>query len=271
MYPVTQQRFTLVDRSRPTPPNGSYPGAPSRTLVTVVSLPVGAPGPLPLVVFSTGIGGTATNYEGLYRHWVEAGYAVAAPEFPLSRADAPGGTTAADIGSQPGDVRFVLRRLLAMSGRRRGPLAGQLDPNRVALVGKSLGAITTLSAAYQVKDHERRERAVISLTGAAPTAGFFTGIRVPLLLVHGDADRTVAYSQSVAIYRNAEPPKYLVTLFGQDHGGAFDGEDVPAGRVVVRVTLDFLDAYVRQDRLALGRLTRHGTVPRVAALQSTPG
>jgi predicted dienelactone hydrolase len=270
VYPVAQQTFTLVDRSRPTPANGTYPGAPSRTLVTVVSLPVGATGPLPLVVFSTGIGGTATNYQGLYRHWVEAGYAVAAPNFPLSRAGAPGGTTANDIGSQPGDVRFVLRRLLAMSGSRRGPLAGRLDPGRVALVGKSLGAITTLTAAYRVQDHERRERAVISLTGAAPATGFFTGIDVPLLLVHGDADRTVPYGQSAAIYQHAEPPKYLVTLFGQDHGGAFNGEDIPAGRVVVRVTLDFLDAYVREDPNAPGRLVRHGTVPRIAALQATP-
>jgi dienelactone hydrolase len=270
-YQVAPVSFTFVDSSRPTPRNGSYAGAPNRTLVTLVSLPVGAPEPAPLVVFSTGIGGTATNYAGLYRHWVEAGYAVAAPVFPLSNANAPGGSTIADFNAQPGDVRFVLTELLRQSAASTGRLAGKLDPNRVALVGKSLGALTTLRAAFLVADHDTREKAVISLTGGGSgSSTFFTGIKVPLLLVHGDADRTVPYASSVRAFETAERPKYLVTLFGQDHGGAFNGENTAAGGVVVAVTLDFLDAYVRNEPDALARLTRDATVARVAKIQSAP-
>jgi dienelactone hydrolase len=271
-YAVTQFTLTFVDTSRPTPRNGTYAGAPSRTLPTVITLPVGAPAPLPLVVFSTGIDGTGTNYEGLYRHWVQAGYAVAAPEFPLSKADAPGGSTIADFDNQPGDVRFVLDQLLDLSAAKTGKLAGKLDPNRIALAGKSLGAYTTLRTAFLVKDHESRENAVISLTGGggAGTGAdkMFTGVTEPLLLVHGNNDHTVPYAGSVSAFAAAEPPKFFVTLFGQDHNGAFDGEQNAAARVVVAVTLDFLDAYVRDVPGALDRLKRDATVAKVSSFQS---
>jgi len=267
-YAVSQFTITYVDATRPTPKNGAYAGAPTRTLPTVVSLPVGAPLPLPLVVFSTGIDGTGTNYEGLYRHWVAAGYAVAAPVFPLSNAHAPGGSTIADFGSQPGDVRFVLTKLLLASAAKTGRLAGKLDPARVALAGKSLGALTTLRAAYLVADHEQRERAVISLTGGGEGTGFFTGIKVPLLLEHGDNDHTVPYRSSMDAFAAAESPKFLVTLFGQDHGGAFNGEDNAAARVVEVTTLDFLDAYLKGDTTALTRLQHDATVASVASIRS---
>lgn len=269
-YAVSQFTITYIDATRPTPKNGSYAGARTRTLPTVVSLPVGAPRPLPLVVFSTGIGGTGTNYEGLYRHWVAAGYAVAAPVFPLSNEHAPGGSTVADFGAQPGDVRFLLTQLLLDSTKATGRLAGAFDPERVALAGKSLGALTTLRTAYLVADHETRERAVISLTGGGNASTFYTGITVPLLLEHGDDDHTVPYKSSVDAFAAAESPKFLVTLFGQDHGGAFNGEDNAAAVVVENTTLDFLDAYLRSDTTALTRLTHDATVAKVSSIRSAP-
>ncbi len=272
VHRVKQTTFTFVDTTRPTPANGSYAGAATRTLVTVVSTPVGAKGKVPLVVFSTGIKGTATNYQGLYRHWVQAGYAVAAPNFPLSQENAPGGSSLVDFTSQPGDVRFVLTQVLAQSAKKKGPIAGMIDPKRIALAGKSLGAITTLNAAYTVADHEAREKAVISLTGAATDGShMFSGIPVPLLLVHGDADKTVRYQSSVDAFGLALAPKYLVTLFGQDHGGSFNGEGTPAADVVVKVTTDFLDAYVKDRKQARARLAEDGAVAGVSSFQSAPG
>ncbi|HEX4493931.1 MAG TPA: hypothetical protein VH914_22205 [Acidimicrobiia bacterium] len=271
-YKIDQFTVTYVDHSRPTPRNGSYAGASTRTLPTVVSIPVGAPRPLPLVVFSTGIDGTGTNYEGLYGTWVQAGYAVAAPVFPLSNHSAPGGSTIADFSSQPGDVRFVLTQLLNASAAKSGRLAGEFDPHAIALAGKSLGALTTLRTAYLIADHETRERAVISLTGGGDaTPEFFKGITVPLLLEHGDADKTVPYKASVDAFNAAETPKFLVTLFGQDHGGAFDGENNASARVVENTTLDFLDAYVRDGDTGLAKLKHDGTVAKVASIRSDSG
>ena len=59
-----------------------------------------------------------------------------------------------------------------------------------------------------------------------------------------------------------------MTLFGQDHGGAFDGEQTAAGKVVVAVTLDFLDAYLRNDPAAIDRLTKDATVANVASIRT---
>ena len=139
--PITVERSTLelVDRSRATPPNRDYPGAPDRTLVTTVSYPTrgGTPlrGPLALVVFATGFGGTGLNYAPMYDHWVRADYVVAAPAFPLSREGAPGGETVSDLENQPGDLRFVTTAVLEQGRTRRAPLGGLVDPERVALVG----------------------------------------------------------------------------------------------------------------------------------------
>ena len=114
---VQRTTLHLVDKSRPTAANGTYPGAPSRKLDTVVSYQAKAKRPLPLVVFATGYGGTALNYAAVYDAWVRAGYVVAAPTFPLSSEDAPGGSSAGDLSNQPGDVSFVLTQVLARTPR----------------------------------------------------------------------------------------------------------------------------------------------------------
>ena len=62
-HPVGLKTVTLVDASRPTPPNGSFAGAPSRTLTTQIWYPgtpgssgVNAPvdvagGPYPIIIY----------------------------------------------------------------------------------------------------------------------------------------------------------------------------------------------------------------------------
>jgi predicted dienelactone hydrolase len=270
---VARTTLDLVDASRPTPPNGDYGGAPDRALPTVVSYPTRggrALRKLPLVVFATGFGGDSTNYEPLYDHWVRAGYAVAAPTFPLSRAGAPGGPTADDLHSQPGDVRFVLDRVLAESRKKGSALHGLVDPTRIGLAGKSLGAITALLDGYDPTEHEPRFRAVVAMTGLAMGSVRFDRYDTPLLLVHGDADTTVPIQGSIDAYAAAQPPKFFVTVFGADHKSAFDGGTAPASQVVNRTTTDFFDAYVKGARAAVRRLERDGDVHSVASIQATP-
>ena len=104
---------------------------------------------------------------------------------------------------------------------------------------------------------------------AFPTAGQFGVMPVPLLLVHGDADRGNPYQRSRAAYAAAPAPKYLLTIVGGDHRRPY--QDDPgrskAARAVARVTLDFLDLYLRGDAAATGRLTQDGTVSNVARLE----
>jgi dienelactone hydrolase len=271
---VARISLTLVDSSRPTPENGSYPGAPDRTLETVVSYPTQSGDArreaLPLVVFATGFGGTATNYAGLYDHWVRAGYVVAAPSFPLSRDDAPGGTSGADLASQAGDLAFVRREVVRLARTSDSQLAGLVDAERVALAGKSFGAITVLNGGYDPSERIPEIRAVIAMTGVATDGPKFEAIDTPLLLVHGDQDALVPSSASRAVYERARSPKFFVELAGQDHVGAFHGGLSTAECVVERTTIHFLDCYVKGEPSALDGLLRDGDVPGVATIDAAP-
>ena len=186
-FTVAERVLTFVDRSRLIRLPGRRPEP--RRLVTVVRYPAHAAGPFPLVVFGHGFAVTPAIYFRLLRAWAQAGYVVAAPVFPLGNAHAPGGPDEADIVNQPRDMSFVITRLLAAGARRRGPLAGLIDPNRVAVSGQSDGG--EIAVAYDRHYLDRRVRAAIILSGAEipGVGGFdFPSGSPPLLATQGTAD-----------------------------------------------------------------------------------
>ncbi len=260
--PVKVKRITLtlVDDSRPTPANGTYPGAPDRTLETVVSYPTkkGKPvdDPLPLIVFATGSGGTATNYAPLYDHWVKAGYVVAAPTFPLSSENAPGGSTALDVANQPADVSFVVDEMVRLNRDTKSKVHGLIDTKKIGIAGKSLGAITVMQAGYNPAEVNPKVKAVVALTGAAGNGADFGAIHTPLLLVHGDADTTVPISGSQDAYTNASPPKFFITLPGATHGSAFQGGSSPNEKIVNTAPAQFFDIYLKGKDALLEQLRK---------------
>jgi predicted dienelactone hydrolase len=269
---VKRVTLTLVDESRPTPVNGDYAGAPNRTLETVVSFPKGTTKkrPVPLVLYATGIGGTATNYADMYDHWVQAGYMVAAPTFPLSSEDAPGGTSASDLSNQPADLSFVLDEMLRLNDERGSDLFGLVDVDHIGVIGKSLGALTVVDLTYNPSFHDDRFAAVVVLTGLATGGADFDAYNPPLLLVHGDADETVPYSSGQEAYTKAQSPKFFVTIAGATHSSAFHGADDPASIAVVKTVRDFLDSSLKNKKAALERLERDGNVDGVASLEASP-
>jgi len=243
--------------------------ARSREIFTVVSYPTRngkvTKKPLPLVVFATGFGGDATNYAPLYDFWVRAGYVVASPTFP-------------DDKSRALDIKFVRDEVLRIA-REPGGHAGAAGPGqpfpkineeRVALAGKSLGAIATFDAAFNPQFHDDVFDAVIAMTGAAATADRLEDYPTPLLLIHGDADELLSIAGSADAYARASGPKFFVTIIGGSHGSAFGGGDSPSEEVVEQVTVDFLDRYLKGKKSALRRLEQHGAVDDVASLEASP-
>jgi predicted dienelactone hydrolase len=278
-YAVGTQSLTFVDTSRPTQPNRTFPGAPSRTLPTLVMYPAeGNPNNLPaqgaealhgrrfpLIVFSHGFTASGPAYAGLLALIARRGYVVAAPTFPLSSGGAPGGPKIIDYLNQPADVSFVITRLLDLDRSDPG-FRREINSKRIGVAGHSLGAITTLGVATNSAVQDRRINAAISISGIElpfGTGSFFAKPTPPLLLVHGNADGTVPYGSSVTIYGQAPAPKAFLTLLSAPHTPFF----APWLDPTIRTVVDFLDGYLKHDHEALERLARDGNVAGASSLQ----
>jgi len=284
-FAVGLRVLRLVDTSRTvTLPNGT---SEPRTLVTYVRYPAlgasnrtdlpnapaaSAYGPFPLVIFGHGFAVTPALYAHMLQSWARAGYVVAAPAFPLENANAPGGPDESDLTNQPLDMRFVISSLLAAGGATSGPLAGLVDPKRIAVTGQSDGGDTALAVAYNRDFQDPRVGAAVILSGAEiPGVGGFTfpAGSPPLLATQGTADTINPPSLTNAFFAAAQRPKYLLSLIGAEHLPPYSYQQ-PQLAIVERVTIAFLDGYLKQSPSALKRLVSLGSVPGTASLLAEP-
>jgi fermentation-respiration switch protein FrsA (DUF1100 family) len=284
-YAVGERVLTFVDGSRTV----QYPGrAPAlRTLVTIVRYPaVGSPGdgdmpgarplraggPYPLVIFGHGFAVTPTTYAPLLRAWARAGYVVAAPIFPLGNANAPGGPNESDLVNQPADLSFVITQMLAASTPPAGPFSGLIDARHVAVSGQSDGGDTALTVAYNQRFRDPRIGAAVILSGQAipGVVGYdYPAPSPPLLATQGLADTINLPSTTNEFFDPAPPPKYLLTMTGAAHLPPYTYEQ-PQLSIVERVTVAFLDRYLKRNRGAIARIVSAADRPGIAALQAVP-
>jgi predicted dienelactone hydrolase len=223
-YAVSHRTYTFVDESRPTPPNGTYPGAPSRTLVTEVWFPATSAGgalvdesggPYPIVMSSHGFLSNRIGLDYLAAHLASRGYVVGSVDYPLSRIGAPGGSTATDVHNQPGDLSFARDRIVAEFG-------AVIDGERMGAQGLSLGGLTTALATFHADLRDPRIDAALAL---APPACFFTKrffktTKTPFMVVHGDDDQLVPYEENGRrAFKFAQAPKHLIAIEQGSHTG----------------------------------------------------
>jgi predicted dienelactone hydrolase len=233
-FGVGVRTLTLVDTSRPTPPHGSEPGAPERTLVTEVWYPVAQSGPtpmrdapvaagipFPMVVDSPGL----IDYREGRSYYAIAlasrGYVVASPDFPVTGGRAPGNHDIRDVANQPGDVRFIIDDLL----RREAWLHDRIARRRIGVSGYSLGGLTTLLVTFDRELRDRRVRAALAIAPVACplTRRFYRTARVPLLVLQGDQDLLAPYAMNgLRAFERSRRPHELVTLADASHT-AFSG------------------------------------------------
>jgi dienelactone hydrolase len=238
-YGVGLRTITFVDSSRPTAANGTYPGAPQRTLVTDVWYPTddmstlqvpNAPfaagvGPLPLIVRAHGFSGFRNDSLYLLRHLASHGYVVVAPDFPLSNLAAPGGPTIADVGEQALDLRFLIDTMTTANANSASPFFGHIDTDTIGAIGHSLGGATVLLATYHATLRDPRIDATVALSplGCFILDGFFDSASVPLMIEGGTVDLITPYaSNHLAPYGYANASKYLVEFAGGTHLGFAD-------------------------------------------------
>jgi hypothetical protein len=270
-YRIAEHRLRFVDRSRA--------GLGPRALPTTVWYPVIpqaaaasgrlARGLFPLVVFGPGYAQCAASYGPLERAWASAGYVVAGVDFPRTNCQTVGPEN--DMVNQPADMAYVIRRMLAVSGRARGFLAGLVDPARIAVAGQSDGGDTVAALVANTCCRDRAISAAIVLAGAEwpPMGGsYFTETAPPVLFVQGDADTINPPPLSITMYRSdTVGPRFYLDLFRAAHLPPYQGQGPPAA-VVARVTVDFLDRYLAGSPRAAAAMWRDGHVAGVATLRT---
>lgn len=258
-------------------------GSVPRQLVTLIRYPasispgrldvLGAPaakalGPFPLVVFAPGFDITPAPYARLLQAWVHAGYVVVSPIFPLTNPSTPGGPRESDLINQPADMSFLITRLLAANSAHHGILAGLIDRHEIAVSGQSDGGSTALAAAYDQHFADHRIGAAMILSGAMiPGLGGydFPPPSPPLLAVQGTADDVNAPASTYHYFGLAPQPKFLLSLLGAPHLGPYTNQQAQLG-IVERVTVAFLDRYLKREAGAASRMTKAANVPRLATL-----
>lgn len=252
-----------------------------RTLQTIIRYPAYGPrseldvsraqiaaGRFPLVIFGHGFAVTPYPYRKLLRAWTSAGFIVAAPVFPLENANAPGGPNESDLINEPRDMSFVITQMLGNALFKHS-----IAPGEIAVSGQSDGAMAALAAAYDGGFRDRRVRAAVVLSGAElPYHGFSfpaTGSSPPLLASQGTADTINLPFYTYQFFNQAPRPKYLLQLLGAHHLPPYTYEQPQLG-VVERVSIAFLDRYLKDDRRQDARIRRWGDVGGVAALTAEP-
>lgn len=280
-YWTGQVRFTFTEPAH-TGPAGSPLGP--RRLLTVVRYPAAGrpapgshrpPGPahgrFPLIVFAPGFRQCDSTYADLLHAWASAGYVVAAVNFPHSDCLTGAAATESDMVNQPGDMSYVISRLLTDSASRAGLLAGLISPTEVGVAGQSDGGdtVAALAANTCCADHRLAAAAVLSGAEWAPMPGrYFGGPTPPMLFVQGSADAINPPAASLQLYQ-ADPARarFYLDLFGIGHMTPYAGTNAVERRTA-RVTLAFFDRWVLGQLAAGPQMVADGTAPGRSALVS---
>jgi dienelactone hydrolase len=256
---VLEEERTFIDASRPTRANGSAPASDQRTLATrlwYAPMPVAAPAcagrRCALVLLAHGWGGRTSRFDAIARALASHGYIVAAPSFPLTNEDAPGGhlNGLTDASEQPRDLSFIVDELLAAAADRQDPLYQRIDAERIGAVGHSLGGATVIGATHAVCCIDPRfDAAVLVAPATFLVSGSFgptTGYGPPMLTVNGHDDPLVSPSSSRAYARSLAPPTYYLEVADVGHVFLIEnvGEPLPPLHVTARAAQAFLDEYL---------------------------
>lgn len=236
--------------------------------------------PVPLVVFSHGIGGSRRGYSYLGRHWASQGYASLHLQHVGSDRSLWGGNPfemlfrlqgaaqESEAIARVGDLRFALDRLL------QGELSPRVDATRIAAAGHSYGANTALLAVgAQVQRDGRgldlrdaRLRAAIVLSappfyGESEPQRILGAIEVPSLHVTATEDviRIPGYysqlEDRVSVFDATGGPRKTLAVFEggshsifTDRGGTGGAQLNPQVKRATReLSLAFLDSVFKDD------------------------
>jgi dienelactone hydrolase len=235
-----------------TPGAGPIDGATNAVLNAPVDL---SGGPYPVLLFSHGSCGYATQSIFLLPLIAARGYVVIAPPHPGNTFfEFPNcGTPSAQLASaqeRPQDVIFALDEMLAANADPGSDFFGALDPTRIGMSGHSFGGFTTFHAVAL----DSRFKVAIPMAPATPALN--NSLDVPSLMVLGNIDSVVNNPAARTAYANSVSPRYKVEI---EHAGhyAFSNFCFPGPDCMPPTTLTQPEAHAQVLRWVIPFLEWH--------------
>jgi predicted dienelactone hydrolase len=249
----------------------------NRDIPIRIYAPSGTRDPLPVVLFSHGIGESRDSYAYLGNEWASHGYvAIHLTHAGTDKAVLEKGYLALyratkkpeNWSNRPLDVSRVIDRMLDAS-EPLPLIGGRVDPSRIAVAGHSAGAFTALAlAGLRVGGRDLRDpRVKVAIAMSMPNMGDVVGddayaaIHIPTLHMTGTCDGSIIYRTRPRDRRkpftgSSGPADYLVTFEGVDHNTFSNPDPGGASNEAVRhrwireITTAFLDAWLRGEPAA---------------------
>lgn len=247
-YAIGHRSFTYYCGSRYLPIEAWYPRPGSGA--DTDNAPV-ASGTFPLILFSHGLYNTPfTYYPVEIRSLIQAGFIVAAPAYPNTKAG-----SSEDIGDVPNqslDASYVITQVLALNTTAGDPFNGHIRTACIGADGHSAGGGTTEGLLTNHRDNR--------IIAAVALAAFYQGAPAgPPVHIHGTNDPLCSYSGAQAMY-NAYPsswPKAFLTVTNGGHDRyVWQTTDPTSGYTqAITTTVDWMRYALYGDIAARNRLS----------------
>ena len=241
--------------------------------------------PVPVVLFSHGLGGNREGSKFLGEHWAARGYVAVFVQHPGSddtiwktnpsqwRAEMTRAASGENLELRVAVVPAVLNQLAVSNADKTSPLAGRMNLKKIGMSGHSFGAITTEAVGGETFPAggqpytDARITAAVAFSPSSPVLGdvatAFGSVKIPWLLMTGTKDVAPIGHADVAsrraVYANLKlAPKYEVVLNNAEHSvftdRALPGDREPRNpnhhRIILALSTAFWDAYLRDDAAA---------------------
>jgi len=246
--------------------------------------------PVPVILFSHGLGGSREGSKFMGEHWAARGYVAVFLQHPGSDdsvwKDKPPGELMPELERAASlenfllrvqDVPAVLNQLEIWNVTTNSLLAGRMNLKKVGMSGHSFGAITTEAVSGESlvitgqQFTDARITAAIAFSPSSPKTGSaakaFGAVKIPWMLMTGTKDVAPIGHETVesrlAVYPNLKlAPKYELVLNNAEHSvftdRALPGDREPRNpnhhRVILALSTAFWDAYLKDDEAALAWL-----------------
>lgn len=231
---LVRVEVALHDDTRTLPAFGGNAEQPGRDLQVVVWLgPTADARHSPLLLMAHGFDGDPDKFEALATDLAHEGIAVAAIRFPLTSLGASNQIdVVVDLPNQPEDLSFALDGLGAAAMDSGSPLYGAYNPDRLTVLGHSLGGATVLGLTrFEDSRDDRVERCILVAPAATMTTPFGPSVAAAgptTLILHGLDDPTIAYFGSEDLLAQLDPPAWLVGIADGGHSLLLESQEVPA-------------------------------------------